>query len=663
MDNFFITLLNMSLVSIPLIIVLIVLRPFMKKVPKAFLCALWGLVGVRLVCPFSFESFLSLLPTSEPIPMDRVTTQPAETFDGAVTSVYSSQIISGSAPVRNSITPLQMITSAAVLLWIAGLAAMLVMGIISYLRLVRQVSASVNIGDNVFINDYIKSPFVLGFLRPRIYIPSSLTEYEKEYVIAHENAHIKRRDYVIKPLGYMLLSLHWFNPLVWVAYIFLCRDIESACDERVVSKLDADGKKNYSDILLRLSVPNKSLRACPVAFGEIGIKSRVKSVLSYKKPELWIVVVACVLTAVLSVGFLTNPVSAEEINVVSEEECISEAIISANKTDEWNTGFYTSNYIEVRTVRSTDSVTKYIMAYYGEYTLAEDDVNLVYESYGPTCVVLRESNTGWELSEYIVASDSDGEIFAQEDFSDEIFASASNRYSEQRSKAMISAAEFFNISDTNDEKCYVLNARVLSMAEDSVSVAPLDGETVGGEVFEKVIISKDTVKSSHTLEIGDVVRIRYTDSVVDGDVAHLLNVIRMETTINSADIETQDNVSFVVYSQGNSENYFKEPMEKRTYIYDYGNMQIYTGGVYFTLNADNKTFVLIYDSGDSYSLCSGNYETSDDVLILKGESSDVGNIVFVKGDRGYIYSESETRKLYGNTSRIFSDGDIFVFSR
>lgn len=663
MDNFFITLLNMSLVSIPLIIVLIVLRPFMKKVPKAFLCALWGLVGVRLVCPFSFESFLSLLPTSEPIPMDRVTTQPAETFDGAVTSVYSSQIISGSEPVRNSITPLQMITSAAVLLWIAGLAAMLVMGLISYLRLVRQVSASVNIGGNVFINDYIKSPFVLGFLRPRIYIPSSLTEYEKEYVIAHENAHIKRRDYVIKPLGYMLLSLHWFNPLVWVAYIFLCRDIESACDERVVSKLDADGKKNYSDILLRLSVPNKSLRACPVAFGEIGIKSRVKSVLSYKKPELWIVVVACVLTAVLSVGFLTNPVSAEDINVVSEEECISEAIISANKTDEWNTGFYTSNYIEVRTVRSTDSVTKYIMAYYGEYTLAEDDVNLVYESYGPACVVLRESNTGWELSEYIVASDSDGEIFAQEDFSDEIFASASNWYSEQRSKAMISAAEFFNISDTNDKKCYVLNARVLSMTEDSVSVAPLDGETVGGEVFEKVIISKDTVKFSHTLEIGDVVRIRYTDSVVDGDVAHLLNVIRMETTINSADIETQDNVSFVVYSQGNSENYFKEPMEKRTYIYDYGNMQIYTGGVYFTLNAENKTFVLIYDSEDSYSLCSGNYETSDDVLILKGESSDVGNIVFLKGDRGYIYSKSETRKLYGNTSRIFSDGDIFVFSR
>lgn len=663
MDNFFITLLNMSLVSIPLIIVLIVLRPFMKKVPKAFLCALWGLVGFRLVCPFSFESFLSLLPTSEPIPMDRVTTQPAETFDGAVTSVYSSQIISGSEPVRNSITPLQMITSAAVLLWIAGLAAMLVMGIISYLRLVRKVSASVNIGGNVFINDYIKSPFVLGFLRPRIYIPSSLTEYEKEYVIAHENAHIKRRDYVIKPLGYMLLSLHWFNPLVWVAYIFLCRDIESACDERVVSKLDADGKKNYSDILLRLSVPNKSLRACPVAFGEIGIKSRVKSVLSYKKPELWIVVVACVLTAVLSVGFLTNPVSAEKINVVSEEECISEAIISANKTDEWNTGFYTSNYIEVRTVRSTDSVTKYIMAYYGEYTLAEDDVNLVYESYGPACVVLRESNTGWELSEYIVASDSDGEIFAQEDFSDEIFASASNRYSEQRSKAMISAAEFFNISDTNDEKCYVLNARVLSMTEDSVSVAPLNGETVGGEMFEKVIISKDTVKFSHRLEIGDVVRIRYTDSVVDDDVAHLLNVIRMETTINSEDIETQDNVSFVVYSQGDSENYFKEPMEKRTYIYDYGNMQIYTGGVYFTLNAENKTFVLIYDNEDSYSLCSGNYETSDDVLILKGESSDVGNIVFLKGDRGYIYSESETRKLYGNTSRIFSDGDIFVFSR
>lgn len=663
MDKFFITLLNMSLVAVPLIIVLIVIRPFMKKAPKAFLCALWGLVGLRLVCPFSFESILSLLPTAQPISIEKVTTQPVETFGGEVTTVYGSQIVSGNMSVNDSLTPLQILTSAASLLWITGFSVMLVMGLISYLRLLRQVSASVNIKDNVFINDDIKSPFVLGFLKPRVYIPSSLTEYEKEYVIAHENAHIKRRDYILKPIGYILLSLHWFNPLVWVAYIFLCRDIESACDERVVSKLDAEGKRNYSDILLRLSIPNKSLRACPVAFGEIGIKSRVKSVLSYKKPGLWVGIVACVLTVALSVGFLTNPVSADEINVTSEEECITEAIVNANKTDECSTRFYTSNYIEVRTIRNPDSLTRYIMAYYGEYTSDGDDVNLVYESYEPACAVLIESDKGCELAEYVAASDINAERVVGEDFSDEIFYSAGKHYSSQRSKAMLSAKVFFGVSDTTDEKCYVLNAQVLSIGEDSINVRPLDGETVSGKTFGEVIISKTNIITSQSFEVGDVIKIRYTDSAADGDVVWLLNVLRIETTMSSADSVNRTETSFVVYSQGNSEKYFIEPMENRPYIYDSGNMQIYTEGVYFTLNQANKTFVLIYCDGDSHSLCSGNYDISDGVLILDGQNSDVGKIAFEKVGKRYIYSESKTNKLNRTTSHIFSDGDSFVFCK
>lgn len=321
MTNFILSLVNMSLVSGWIIIILLVLRPFMKKIPRSVVCGLWLLAGIRLVFPVGFESFLSLIPDSEPLTKEIISSQ-ADYLAGLMVSDSSvsvdASVTSQLAVSGENIDAMGILTTALTALWAVGFAVMITVSVVSYIRLNNRVKPSFNIGNNVYINDDISSPFVLGFIRPRIYIPSNLTEYETRFVTAHENAHIRRRDYLIKPIGYLILSLHWFNPLVWVSYIFLCRDIESACDQRVIRDMDEKGKKDYSEILLRLSVTDRRLRACPVAFGEVGVKSRIKSVLSYKKPAVWVVAVAVVISLVLSMGFLTNPVKAYYESAMSD---------------------------------------------------------------------------------------------------------------------------------------------------------------------------------------------------------------------------------------------------------------------------------------------------------------------------------------------------------
>ena len=310
MDAAFLKIVNMSIAASWLILAVTLLRVVLKKAPKWINVLLWALVAIRLVCPFSFESALSLIPSNETIPLDiGMDTTPAinsgiHAINNAVNPIISQ---SNTPAIGASVNPLQITIGIYECIWILGIAVMLLYAAISFIRLQKRVRASLYLRDNIWICDDIQTPFILGVFKPRIYIPSGTDEAQLPHIIAHENAHLKRRDHWWKPLGFLVLAIHWFNPLVWLAYILLCRDIELACDEKVIRELNQGESIAYSEALLSCSVNRKMVMVCPLAFGEVGVKERVKRVLNYKKPAFWIVVVAVIASVALAVCFLTNP--------------------------------------------------------------------------------------------------------------------------------------------------------------------------------------------------------------------------------------------------------------------------------------------------------------------------------------------------------------------
>ncbi len=311
MEAVFLKILNMSITAGWLVLAVVLLRLLLKKAPKALHCALWVLVAVRLLCPFSFESVLSLIPSAETVPTDIAyeTTPTVDTGIPVVNSVVNPIISQSFSPtVGYSVNPLQVWSFVAAWVWVIGIFCMILYALISYLRLRKKVAEAIPLRDTVWLCDRIGTPFILGVLRPHIYLPSSMNERDMVYVLAHENAHLKRRDHWWKPLGFALLAVYWFHPLLWLAYILLCKDIELACDERVIKEMGTEDKKAYSGALLICSVPRRMIAACPLAFGEVGVKNRIKSVLNYKKPAFWIIVVAVIAAVVTAVCFLTDPV-------------------------------------------------------------------------------------------------------------------------------------------------------------------------------------------------------------------------------------------------------------------------------------------------------------------------------------------------------------------
>ncbi len=316
MTTAFIKLLNMSITASWLILVVILLRIILKNAPKWIRSILWGLVAVRLICPISIESIFSLLPSAETIPQDIMYAEKPTIHTGvmAVNSVVNPYLSESMAPrVENSINPMQVVMNVGTVIWVAGMMGMLIYAFISYMRIKRKADVSLPAKENIYFCDYIDTPFVLGILRPRIYLPSSLVEDDKAgFVIAHEKAHIRRRDHWWKPLGFLLLTIYWFNPLIWVAYILLCRDIELACDEYVIGSLKEKEKKSYSDALLSCSMRSAGFQrnmisACPLAFGEVGVKDRVKAVLHYKRPAFWLVILGLLACIIAAICFLTDP--------------------------------------------------------------------------------------------------------------------------------------------------------------------------------------------------------------------------------------------------------------------------------------------------------------------------------------------------------------------
>ena len=311
MSGIFLKLLNLSISASWLVLVVLALRLVLKRAPRWMNVLLWGMVALRLMLPFSIESALSLIPSAETLSPEVVQFDPAPTITSGVelidNAVNPSLSESFAAAPLASVNPLYVWTYLAGWVWLIGLAAMLLYALVSYLRLRRRVSASIPLRENIYVCDEVASPFILGIVHPRIYLPSALDEAQRGSVLSHERAHLARRDHWWKPLGFALLAVYWFNPLLWLAYTLLCRDIELACDERVLCGMDAGQVKDYSSALLACSVPRRMLAACPLAFGEVGVGARVKNALRYKKPAFWVVAASVAVCVVVAVCFLTNP--------------------------------------------------------------------------------------------------------------------------------------------------------------------------------------------------------------------------------------------------------------------------------------------------------------------------------------------------------------------
>ncbi len=310
MEKLFLELLNRSITAGWLILAVIFLRLVFRRTPKWVTGILWLLIAVRLVIPFSVESVYSLIPETDNDLLVNVYTAVSDREDG--------RLIAGQEyDVEHSIQlwpkdifysePMQTVTDILPYVWLAGMTVLLVYAFVSYILLKHKVRTAVRLRENIRQSEHIPAPFVLGIFRPTVYLPFSAEDADAEYIIAHEKAHIRRGDHLIKPAAFLLLSVYWFHPLMWVAYILLCRDIELACDERVVKNLTKEEKRVYSETLLSCSTTRSTITACPLAFGEGSVKGRIKSIMNYKKPTFWLIIAAIVICATVGVTFLTNP--------------------------------------------------------------------------------------------------------------------------------------------------------------------------------------------------------------------------------------------------------------------------------------------------------------------------------------------------------------------
>lgn len=324
MSEAFLKVVNMSISASWLVLAVLAFRLILKKAPKWVSVLLWGIVALRLICPFTIESALSLIPSTETISPEIMMDWTPEISTGIepLDQVVNPVISMSFAPEPYaSANPLQILIPVAANFWALGVLVMLLYTAVSYISLRLKLRTAVIFRDNIFQCETVRSPFVLGILKPRIYLPYTVDGINLYHVVAHEKAHIRRKDHWWKPLGFLLLTAYWFNPLMWVAYILLCRDIELACDEKVIAELGNDQRADYTQALVACSVNRRRLAACPLAFGEVGVKERVESIMNYRKPAFWVILLALVSCVAVAACFLTDPVDpAEEAPNTANEE-------------------------------------------------------------------------------------------------------------------------------------------------------------------------------------------------------------------------------------------------------------------------------------------------------------------------------------------------------
>ena len=436
MADIFLKVVNMSISACWIVLAIVLLRIILKKAPKWINCLLWGIAGLRLVMPFSLESIFSLIPSAEFIPQELVHSHSSVDVKGTEILNYvgnnpvSVELgISDGSLVFNEITahdcpsinPLLISTYIASIVWIVGIIALLVYTLVNFLRLKQKIGTAVLFCDNIYQGEAVVSPFVLGIIKPKIYLPFNMGEQEMEYVIAHEQAHLRRKDHLWKPLGFLILTLHWFNPMVWLGYILLCRDIELACDEKVVKELNNEQRADYSQALLSCSVNRRMVAACPVAFGEVGVKNRVKSVLNYKKPAFWVIAVAIVLCIVLAFGFLTNPKNTSVFNSKYETgKCLYSDVVSAEKETKTNNVVYSITAYGVVFRTFEDGTTEEL----GELTETDFTADALKETLNKQGekIDLGKTKNAYEIlnedGKYVVFQKSNGTVYLVSFFSD-----------------------------------------------------------------------------------------------------------------------------------------------------------------------------------------------------------------------------------------------------
>lgn len=407
MTEVFLKIVNMSISAGWAVLAVLLLRFLLKKAPKWIRVLLWGVVGLRLVSPFTIESAFSLIPSAETIDT-KIAADSAAAISGAVPAASEAvNSVAGTQPLEKITANtglLQNVLPVLAAVWVAGMAAMLIYSAVSCLRIKSKVKAAVRLEDNIFQSENVFSPFVFGIVKPKIYLPFGMSKADLTSVAAHEQAHIKRRDHLWKPLGFILTAVYWFNPLIWLAYILLCKDIELACDEKVVKNLSAAQRANYSQSLLTLSVSRRMIAACPLAFGETGVKGRVKSVLSYKKPAFWVVIVAIAASVATAVCFLTSPKTtvSDELSFFIDDE-----IISHWSSAEKNDNFAVAAHKVFASEKSGNETTVYMLAMHREYSRKNNGLNVESGSVVPTVITAREADkaVGYELVEFWTPGD------------------------------------------------------------------------------------------------------------------------------------------------------------------------------------------------------------------------------------------------------------------
>lgn len=373
MSEVFLKVFNMSITASWVVLAVLVFRLVFKKAPKWTRCLLWGIVALRLIFPFSIQSMFSLIPSAQTIP-DTFITEPQFNVNSGISRVDSpvngfldDRYAEGvTVPADNG----KNITGIIGYIWIVGTILLLIFAVISYLSLMRQVRASVKYKDNIYICDDISSPFILGIIKPKIFIPSGLSDVQKNHILAHESAHIRRRDYLIKPLAFVLMSVYWFNPVLWFAYYLLCRDIELACDEKVFKSMSEDEIADYSQTLLDFSASKRIITVCPVAFGETGVKQRIKNALNYKKPAVIIITAAVIVSIIAAVCFLTDPFEKQEYNEKIDpllDKAVSEIILENNKDGFYNEEFISEGHIIMGTEENNGTLKAYVLEEVNSY--------------------------------------------------------------------------------------------------------------------------------------------------------------------------------------------------------------------------------------------------------------------------------------------------------
>lgn len=338
MEKIFLSVLNMSLTASFVIVMIMLARLPLKKAPKIISYTLWAVAGFRLVFPFSFESVFSLLPfKSAPIPQD-IAMQTVPRIDSGINIIDNS--LSAILPAANphaSINPLQIWVFLGSYIWLFGVAVMLLYSVVSIVLLKHRFCGAILIEKNLYEADNLKTPFVIGLFPPKIYIPSRLSDEERRYIVLHEQTHIRRCDHIVKMFAYLVLCLHWFNPLAWAAFILMSADMEMSCDERVMRELGGGIKNAYSLSLVRVAAGRKILNGSPLAFGEGGMKERVKNVLNFKKSSRVIIIAAVTLVAILSVGFAANRTTDRNALILKDLDLIFTNIEISDTSSEWDT--------------------------------------------------------------------------------------------------------------------------------------------------------------------------------------------------------------------------------------------------------------------------------------------------------------------------------------